>query len=335
MLAGCQTAQPSPPVPTATPRPALQRITLANASRVQQVSKLDLSRGSVRGVAWSPDSRLLAVAPYNQVQVWEVATMKRLTTLQGHQYAINGLAWSPDGRLLASVSDDGTLRLWDSTIWKSHAVLQDYASGVVLSVAWSPDSRRLVAGNQDGTVQVWDAQTLQSLGLWARPSTEKSVGSRLAVWGVAWSPDGKRIASNRYDVHVFLWDARTGRLVATLIPSTKPNGVAWSPAGQVLATTSDDGTVQLWDKANTNYRVLQGHPDAGWAYPVTWSPDGNLLAATRQSGLVQVWDSETSKELAALQGHTEAVWSAAWSRDGLLFATGSDDGTVRLWGVIP
>ncbi len=334
LLAGCQTAQPSPPVPTATPRPALQRITLENASKIRQVSKLDLSQGAVRGVAWSPDSRLLAMAPYNQVQVWEIATMQRLTTLQGHQYQINGMAWSPDGRLLASVSDDGTLRLWDPTIWKSHAVLQGHAADVVLSEAWSPDSRRLVAGNQDGTVQMWDAHTLQSLGRWARPSIVEAVGSRLAVWGVAWSPDRQRIASNRYDVHVFLWDAQTGRLVTTLIPSAQPNGVAWSPAGQVLATTNDEGTVQLWDKANTNYRVLQGHPDAGWAYPVMWSPDGKLLAATRQSGLVQVWDSETSKELAALQGHTEAVWSAAWSPDGLLMASGSDDETVRLWGVV-
>src|SRR5215469_2340730 len=339
LLAGCQTTQPAPPVPTATPFPALQRITLENAGKIRQVNKLDLSRGAVRGVAWNPvwgtgipDSRLLAVAPYNQVQVWEIATMKRLATLQGHQYQINGMAWSPDGRLLASASDDGTLRLWDSTTWRSRAVLHS-AADVVISVAWSPDSRRLVAGNQDGTIQVWDAQTFQSLGLWARPSTVSAAGSRLAVWGVAWSPDGQRIASNRYDVHVFLWDARTGRLVGTLIPSAQPNGVAWSPAGQALATTSDDRTVQLWDKANKNYRVLEGHLDAGWAYPVMWSPDGNLLAATRQDGLVQVWDSTTSKELAALQGHTRAVWSAAWSPNGLLIASGSDDETVRLWGV--
>src|SRR5262249_22813897 len=136
LLAGCQTAQPPPPVPTATPRPALQRITLENAGKVRQVSKLDLSQGSVRGVAWSPDSRLLAVAPYNQVQIWEIATMKRLNTLQGHKYPIDGMAWSPDGHLLASVSDDGTLRLWDTTIWKSHAILQGHAADVVLSVAW-------------------------------------------------------------------------------------------------------------------------------------------------------------------------------------------------------
>ena len=63
-------------------------------------------------------------------------------------------------------------------------------------------------------------------------------------------------------------------------------GIAWSPDGEVLATSSDDGTVQLWDKTNRTVRVLQGHPEAGWANPITWSPDGLLLAAGRRSGLV-------------------------------------------------
>lgn len=343
-LAGCGEAAGGKPVSVSSPTvrtPASPEVvTSANGSKLKQVDVFDIRQGTIRGVAWSPDSRMLAVTPYKTVQVYEVAGHKLLAAMTGHSGQINGLAWSHDGKILVSVSDDYTVRLWDTASWNSQATFSlrppDGSPMVVLSVAWAPDSRRLVAGTYDGAIHVWDAREKKSIAILERPGVTKSGLGRydFAVWGVAWSPDGKRIASNRYDSRTFIWDMQTQAFVRQLGSDAPPNGVAWSPDGQTLAVSTDMGDVQLWDNSGKLLATLDGHPDDDWCYPIMWSPDGSLLAGGRKSGLVQLWGVRGGKELAALKEHNNHIWGGSWSPDGKLFATGSDDETVRLWGVI-
>jgi WD40 repeat protein len=77
-------------------------------------------RGSVNGVAFSPDGRLLAAAGIDgSATLWDPATAKHLRTLDVHDAHDHvggpcwGVAFSPDGRLLAPADDAGTVYLWD------------------------------------------------------------------------------------------------------------------------------------------------------------------------------------------------------------------------------
>jgi RNA polymerase sigma factor (sigma-70 family) len=70
----------------------------------------------VAGLAFSPDSRLLASGGCegdDRVCVWDLETGNELKCFRGHHSGIWPLAFSPDGRTLASGGGDSTILLWD------------------------------------------------------------------------------------------------------------------------------------------------------------------------------------------------------------------------------
>ncbi|MFF5758474.1 WD40 repeat domain-containing protein [Streptomyces longwoodensis] len=74
----------------------------------------DRPHGSVRGIAFSPEGRLLASSGSDRtVRLWDVPGRRPWATLTGHTNAVWGVAFAPDGRTVASSSNDGTVRLWD------------------------------------------------------------------------------------------------------------------------------------------------------------------------------------------------------------------------------
>jgi WD40 repeat protein len=71
---------------------------------------------------------------------------------------VYAVAWSPDGGLLATVSEDGTARVWDAVTGATRSTLSGHG-GAVQAVAWSPDGGLLATASGDGTARVWDAVT--------------------------------------------------------------------------------------------------------------------------------------------------------------------------------
>src|SRR5262249_43015508 len=75
--------------------------------------------GGIRGVAFSPDGKLLASCDMGRqkggtVKVWDAQTGRELLSLQGHTNWVFGVAFSPDGKRLASASRDATVKVWDT-----------------------------------------------------------------------------------------------------------------------------------------------------------------------------------------------------------------------------
>jgi WD40 repeat protein len=281
-----------------------------------------------------------------------------LPNLKGHSARVNSAAFSPSGKLLASVSNDMTVKLWDTKTWQELATLKGH-SAIVNSVSFSPDGQTLASADADGNVKLWNTSTLRQLAAIQADPGEVHLafspdGKILAfdfdrsvklidtsTWqetkafevgyvdSIAFSPDGKTLAVGDSS-SVTLRDAGTGAELTTITRYLESvTSLAFSPDGKLLASASKT-SLRLWDRTSRQeLPPLKGHSNL--VYAVAFSPDSKTLASVSYDKTVKLWDTSTWKELATLQGHSAGASSVAFSPDGKTLASTGDEADIKLW----
>jgi WD40 repeat protein/transcriptional regulator with XRE-family HTH domain len=259
-----------------------------------------------------------------------VQTSYVLATLHGHGNAVWALALSRDGSRLASISDDGTAKVWDAA---SGQVLLTLPTGVTdewigggSGAAFAPDGKQLLTVGADNSATVWDVATGDVV--------RTLRGHTGLVTGVAVSPDGSRFATASDDKSVKLWDAATGEEVRTL---TGHEGaalvLAFSADGkQIYAGSDQNGVAIAWDvESGRELFRFSGQGNVVGVDAIAGSPDGTRLATGEFDTTVRIWDAASGSPLLTLYGHSSQAVSVAFSPDGARLASASEDGTIILW----
>jgi WD40 repeat protein len=136
-------------------------VRLWQATTEEQIGQIDvhegvLTRGSLPVLAFSGDSRLLAIGTMEgSVILWDTRSGGRIRTLSKYEEFVRVVTFSPDGRMLASADNEGTIRVWETATGTERRRFRGHEKDL-LTLAFSRDGRFLASGSSDTTVLVWD-----------------------------------------------------------------------------------------------------------------------------------------------------------------------------------
>ncbi|MAU00169.1 MAG: hypothetical protein CL608_23765 [Anaerolineaceae bacterium] len=268
---------------------------------------------------------------------WAVQATRVMRILADHTDLVEGVAYSADGTKLATVSLDGTVKVWEAATGELRRTLPyDGVEYVGNTLRFDEAGERLsllVIGDNLATsnLHIWDVASGTLLS-----QTELPVPAEFFRFDL--SPDWQLLAVGRENGIPELWDMATGEQLLTLSGHDGAiSSAVFSADGSRLVTTSFDGQAQVWNMAT----VLESEePQPELALSIAndegltrafFSNDGTRLALVFFA-TVEIWDLvDTNQPQLPLTGHNNAVHYAAFAPDDARLATASADSTVKVW----
>jgi len=281
-------------------------------------------------VTFCPDGKHIAVIGDDyEIKLISLLSDETVQRFAGHSGSISQIVWAPDGSLLASVSENGTVCLWEIGKRDPLKVLKlDYKPS---HVAFAEEGQDLIVCYFEGYAEVLrisdvlDGKKIQST------ATELGCGPT----SIAVSPDGRCIATGLWTGTILLSDSNYKELFRLEGHSDMVRAVAFNADGTRLASVSHDLTVRLWD-VKTGRDVLTLEKMDSFMHNVAFDRvNDNLIVSNRTKNL-QVFSPSPSPEpqdsrSIALKDHNSFISTVNYSPSGHQVVSSSWEGAIRFW----
>ena len=251
-------------------------------------------------IKFSRDGRLLALSENYTVKLWDVSTLRELSSLKVPnsgafiQYGAAFIAFSEDGKRIATGGFDTDTIVWEVETGKRLSTLSG-RTNMAHNVSFSSDGSELASGGQTR----WDLRT--GRGVRTAPGTTERAYPFT-------SPDGRLLALMKPNSsEVVILEGPSGRQLHTLVASGDVGGVTrirFSPDGTMVA-------------------VIYGA-----RYDLDPKTTQNFTAGSQ----VKIWDVKNGRELRSISLN-QVPMAAEFSSDSKLIGTIAAMGQVSLWEV--
>ena len=331
-------------------RQTISRLNVETGKRT--VSELGKRPGYVHLETYALTEDKIAIGMENgNIELWDTRTGEKLSTIREHvkQIEFPGragrppennrvfiLAFSPDGTQLASLSNDATIQLWDTTNTDKRITLRQHI-GEPTALAFSPDGKILASGSDEKMVQLWD------------PATGKLIttfrGHVNWIDALAFSLDGKTLASASSDGTILFWNIETGNPLSTRITGhiASLDAATFFKESSTIASVGYNGIITLWDLKTSEKTTLRTKKTLemvrfrDWYTDLAFSPDGTKLVSFGSESpsskpwsdyVLRLTDVSTGRELVSVPGGASDL---TFSPDGKTVAGSRSNSSIRLW----
>ena len=284
--------------------------------------------GPIKAISVAPDGGTALTASFDYTIIhWDISGPRARVVhrMTGHDSAVNDVAFVPGRQEAVSVSDDGTLGIWDLARGVLIARIGSN-SHKVLDVSVSSDGRLAAAAHWDATARVFD--------LVARREVAVLKGHRGNVNASAFSADGTRLYTAAYDGSILAWDvARGTRLRPVYRHGWGINSLERIDDDRLLFGALD-GTVAIVSVSGQEDPVVLAVRERP-IQSVKISHDGALIAFGDGSGLIEVYRAADGMKVEG----AEVTFGPVWDFDFVpgtaqIYHVGLDDFAAR-WQISP
>jgi serine/threonine protein kinase/WD40 repeat protein len=223
------------------------RIVISDLKALAPIQSFDCSWG-VRGVTFSPCGELLAGAPSannptelreGTIDLWNVRTGQPVKRLVGHTNWVIGIHYFDSGSKLATLSVDGTVRIWTCQSGKCLRTI-DLSSISLARSSAIVGNDILVVGHDDGSLSQWDIET-------GRRTRIEQISAD-SINGLCVSPDQDcLLASSNTGSELLLLEPNSFKIIAKLEAGIgNILGMRTDSLSKQLQLIGDAGLIRVW-----------------------------------------------------------------------------------------
>ena len=256
------------------------RVLIWSAAEGEVSRAIDVGKGWVENLAWSPDGQLLAASCSRQVRVYD-ADGAEVWRSDDHPSTVSAIGWSSERELATACY--GRVAFFNAAAGEIRQKLE--WQGSLVSMVLSPDGGIVVCGSQDNSVHFWRRSTGQDSEMFGYPTKPSAL---------AFDDTATLLATGGGEA-VTVWSFRRkgpeGTQPGVLEFHVQPvTTLAFAPGAMRLASGGREGAVVVWSlQRNGKGGPLGAAVVAGAVAELYWRPDGCALAALDSRGRVTVW----------------------------------------------
>ncbi len=257
------------------------QVLILDAKEGAPIKVLNLGKGWVEHLNWSPDGQFLAVVFSRHVYVFDADGIEQWRSDE-HPSTVSAIAWSKSNELATACY--GRVTFFD--VINDHVNQTLEWQGSLVSMVLSPDGDVVACGSQDNSVHFWRRSTSQDAEMTGYPGKPSvlafdQTGSVLATSG-----------SERVTVWSFQGNGPEGTVPGELeLHSGTISSLAFSHRGSLLASGARDGSVFVWLlQKNGHGDPLGGASTGHLISSISWRPDDCALAAVNSKGTITIWN---------------------------------------------